>query len=90
MNLAEKFAHAGRLVDGDDIDARHHDVVDAEIGELDDVEHHRLGFRAYRLAGVLRAMGLERALEAFAQPHFTLAAEARAQAPPQTVTPRVA
>ena len=31
-----------------------------------------------------------RALEAFAQPHFTLAAEARAQAPPQTVTPRFA
>jgi hypothetical protein len=40
----EQLAGGGIAVDGSDVGARHHHVGDLEIGEGDEVRHHRTGF----------------------------------------------
>jgi hypothetical protein len=42
---AQQFVDAGVLVDRHDLGARHHHVLDPEVDELEQVAHHRAGFR---------------------------------------------
>src|SRR5204863_7759880 len=80
-----QLAHGRLILDRHDVDTRHHDIVDAEVRELDDVEHHRLRFLAEALAGILRRVNLDGALEAFAQAFVAAAAQPFQKLPPETV-----
>ena len=87
-NIAALWKADGWLVyecDGHDVDARHHHVVNTQTGKLDDVQHHRLGFLADCLAGVLRLVAFDGAFEAFPQPHVPVSTEASPDALPQAL-----
>ena len=79
LGLAE---HAHQLIDGDavvdgnDVGARHHDVLDREIAEAEDATEHAAFLRAQRVALASR----KRVLDQFAQVGLLAKAERLQQA----------
>ena len=82
LRLAE---HAHQLVDGDgvlhrdDVGARHHDVLDRELAEAEDIAEHGALLRAERVAAGFLAAG-ERVLDHLAQIRLFAEAEPAEQA----------
>jgi hypothetical protein len=65
--ILEQFRHGTAGVHRDDLGARHKHIVDAQTGELDEIEHHRLGISAEAVGAVFFCVPVEYAFEALAQ-----------------------
>ena len=55
------------VFNGDDLGARHHHVVNPQVGKRDQIAHHRFGFEAQIILRVLRLVGFDDAFQVLAQ-----------------------
>jgi hypothetical protein len=65
--ILEQFRHSTAGVHRDDLGARHKHIVHPQTGELDEIEHHRLGIGAEAVGAVFFCVPVEYAFEALAQ-----------------------